>query len=185
MSAWRRTPGQLTYTLICCNRLLPQPSRVNNNYQVAVLCMAAGVWVRCNTDPTKPTELLSLSRASSDAFSVKPDTNPFVLSLAGGSPSPKASAPIEFGMAAFSLDGVEAEQISAVKPAGAAPKSTGAVDGVYAISAGSGAAVESGVPAGSAAVPAAVAVPLESLLVMVVTDEGHIWCVTFSPQEGF
>lgn len=42
---WRRTPNQLTYSLLGLHKLVPPPSRVNNNATISLLCAAASAWV--------------------------------------------------------------------------------------------------------------------------------------------
>lgn len=58
VSVWRRTPNQLTYSLLGLHKLVPPPSRVNNNATISLLCAAASAWVRpklmtapCNREP--------------------------------------------------------------------------------------------------------------------------------------
>ena len=46
MSVWRRTPNQLTYSLLGMHKLVPPPSRINNNATISLLCTAASAWVR-------------------------------------------------------------------------------------------------------------------------------------------
>ena len=52
---WRRQPGQLNYTIITIHKLVPPPSRISNNATVNILCLAASLWLRCNTDPSRNT----------------------------------------------------------------------------------------------------------------------------------
>ena len=46
LSVWRRMDGQLTYQLLGLHKLIPPPSRVNNNATLSMLCAAAAIWVR-------------------------------------------------------------------------------------------------------------------------------------------
>jgi hypothetical protein len=48
---WRRTSGQLTYSLLGLHKLVPPPSRVNSNATISLLCAAAAAWTRCDADP--------------------------------------------------------------------------------------------------------------------------------------
>ncbi|KAK9829709.1 hypothetical protein WJX72_007460 [[Myrmecia] bisecta] len=57
LSIWRRQPSQLSYTLLHISKLVPPPSRINNNAVLSLLCISAAVWVRCNTDANRSTVL--------------------------------------------------------------------------------------------------------------------------------
>ncbi len=46
ISVWRRMPNQLTYSLLGLHKVVPPPSRVNNNATISLLCAAASAWVR-------------------------------------------------------------------------------------------------------------------------------------------
>ncbi|BDA45713.1 probable WD repeat-containing protein 11 at C-terminar half [Coccomyxa sp. Obi] len=53
ISIWRRTEGQLTYSLLGLHKLVPPPSRVNNNSTLSLLCAAAAAWWRCDIDANR------------------------------------------------------------------------------------------------------------------------------------
>ena len=54
VSVWRRTPNQLTYSLLGMHKLVPPPSRINNNATISLLCTAASAWVRPALLPQSP-----------------------------------------------------------------------------------------------------------------------------------
>jgi len=60
---WRRTPNQLTYSLLGLHKLVPPPSRVNNNATISLLCAAASAWVSHTPYPfgLSPSAQLSVS----------------------------------------------------------------------------------------------------------------------------
>lgn len=71
LSVWRRQAGQLSYNLFTTHKLVPPPSRVSNNAVVSVLCLAASVWLRCNTDPSRSTVVNPLGHTTT-AFEALP-----------------------------------------------------------------------------------------------------------------
>ena len=44
MSVWQRRAGGLTYAAVAWHKLLPPPSRINNNAVVATISAVAAVW---------------------------------------------------------------------------------------------------------------------------------------------
>ena len=58
LSIWRRQPGELTYSVLCYNKLTPAPSRINSNATVNVLSVAASTW-RPGLSPSTPGTHLS------------------------------------------------------------------------------------------------------------------------------
>ena len=73
LSMWKRQPGQLNYTIISIHKLVPPPSRISNNATVNVLCLAASLWLRCNTDPSHET-LVSPLHHTTTSFGPLPTT---------------------------------------------------------------------------------------------------------------
>lgn len=59
MSVWKRSEGQLTYSLAGMHKLVPPPSRITNNATVNLLCLAASPWQRCLADAPHDTVLRS------------------------------------------------------------------------------------------------------------------------------
>lgn len=55
MSLWRRRAGGLTYTAVAWHKLLPPPSRINNNAAVATISAVAAVWRPPADDDTTGT----------------------------------------------------------------------------------------------------------------------------------
>lgn len=59
LSIWRRTEGQLTYSLLGLHKLVPPASRVNNNSTLSLLCASAAAWVRCDIDALRGSDSAS------------------------------------------------------------------------------------------------------------------------------
>ena len=89
---WKRQPGQLNYTIISLHKLVPPPSRISNNATVNVLCLAASLWLRCNTDPSRNT-LVSPLHHTTTSFgplsTAKSGKQP------GASPRAASSSPVQ------------------------------------------------------------------------------------------
>ena len=51
VSVWQRTQEQLSYTMLGLHKLVPPPSRINNNATLSLLCIAAAPWQQGAADP--------------------------------------------------------------------------------------------------------------------------------------
>lgn len=72
LSIWRRTQGQLTYSLLGMHKLVPPPSRVNNNATLSLLCAAAAAWVRCDADALRSSDSASVAGGAFDPLDSLP-----------------------------------------------------------------------------------------------------------------
>ena len=70
VSTWVRQAPGLTYTMLSSHRLVPPPSRVNNNAVVTLLSLTAAPWNHITTDPTHSPILHPLSKT--DAVAAPP-----------------------------------------------------------------------------------------------------------------
>lgn len=189
LSVWKRQPGQLNYTIMTIHKLVPPPSRISNNATVNILCLAASLWLRCNTDPSRNTLVAPLHHTTTSFGPLLPAT-----SGKGGPTETAQSRPAQKeGIAgapghAASSNGAQ-ERGSG--PANKAESKTSLVAGTEpqvtkTIGDASGADTSLSVKTDQS-FPASTPSPAktdnsiaqkqdrESLLVMTVSDDGHVW----------
>ena len=177
LSMWKRQPGQLNYTIISIHKLVPPPSRISNNATVNVLCLAASLWLRCNTDPSRNT-LVSPLHHTTTSFGPLPTAKSG--KQPGASPRAASSSPSGTGPSAAEADksNLGSSLNLEAQPSGS---DSSAADAAARLS------VKTATAGGSAGIPppASNLQPTsshqdqkddqESLLVMTVSDDGHVW----------
>lgn len=189
---WRRQPGQLNYTIITIHKLVPPPSRISNNATVNILCLAASLWLRCNTDPSRNTLVTPLHHTTTSfgplpiATSGKP-AGP-APGAASNSPQQNQSVPAALNTAADSP-----------RASGSSPGLNTQLSGSESAAAGAAARLTVKTEVTNASTgsrsPVSVLPPTpkaeerqkedhESLLVMTVSDDGHVWQWNV-PLQGF
>lgn len=175
---WKRQPGQLNYSIISVHKLVPPPSRISNNATVNVLCLAASLWLRCNTDPSRNT-LVSPEHHTTTSFG--PLSPAKSGKQAGPSPGAAPSSPLQNQGATGALD-AEADNSRSALDSEAQP--SGSDSSAAKLS------VKTEVNSASAGSRSPDNVlqstsnhhhhqgqkeDQESLLVMTVSDDGHVW----------
>ena len=181
LSMWKRQPGQLNYTIISIYKLVPPPSRISNNATVNVLCLAASLWLRCNTDPSRDT-LVSPLHHTTTSFGPLPTAKSG--KQPGASPRAASSRPVQdpSGAAPSDAEADKPNSGSSLNPE-AQPSGSGssAADAATRLTVKTTAAT-----AGAGSHPPASDLQStsshqgqrddqESLLVMSVSDDGHVW----------
>lgn len=155
------------------HKLVPPPSRVSNNAVVNILCLAASVWLRCNTDPSRSTLVSPLGHTTT-AFEPLPGgrTKSSDAGINGQSQATKENDP----------DAIQA-----------APQSRAAADNANVTNALAKLNVQPPTSRPQDAQQHAGLNPgrkdlerqdQESLLVMTVSDDGHVWQWNV-PLHGF
>ena len=184
LSVWKRQPGQLNYSIISINKLVPPPSRISNNATVNVLCLAASLWLRCNTDPSRST-LVSPLHHSTTSFAPLPSARPGNQQSSGNgaathSPARGPDSDTHSGAAGTEADpSRETGGASASQPldiAAAQEASDAVADlSIKTESASSASAAQSSSSLTTADATFTQKQDRESLLVMTVSDDGHVW----------
>lgn len=178
LSLWRRQPGQLNYTIISIHKLVPPPSRISNNATVNVLCLAASLWLRCNTDPSRNTIVSPLQHTTTSFFPTARSGK-----QAGASPGAASSSPVQNPSTTPALD---AEADSPNSGSSADPKPSHVDSSAADAAARLSVKTEVTDAAAGQHSPVSVLQPTssqhqgqendqESLLVMTVSDDGHVW----------
>ncbi|MCJ1241767.1 hypothetical protein MMC14_009773, partial [Varicellaria rhodocarpa] len=173
---WKRQPGQLNYTIISIHKLVPPPSRISNNATVTVLCLAASLWLRCNTDPSRSTLVTSPHHTTTSFAPLSP-------AKAGKQPGAVPNSSLQ------SQDAVHSQK--AESESGHPGKHASSSNESMATDAAAGAlgtlSVKTDLAAASVQPHSPVSVlqsmssqqthreDQESLLVMTVSDDGHVW----------
>ena len=163
---WRRQPGQLNYTIISIHKLVPPPSRISNNATANVLCLAASLWLRCNTDPSRNT-LVSPLHHTTTSFAPLPMAK---LGKQPGSDSGTvSSSPLQKGHVTGNSSselGPQAKPVPSINDSLAAPEAAGTAAMLR---------VRTAAAANSVDFSSSNREDRESLLVMTVSDDGHVW----------
>ncbi len=171
------------------HKLVPPPSRISNNATVNILCLAASLWLRCNTDPSRNTLVTPLHHTTTSFGPLPPATS------GKGGPSGAAQsrpaqgegtaeAPEHAGSSTDAHEGgkgpantAESKASPAAEPEPQASKTAGDASGTAARLS---VKTEQSFPASTSS-PAradnniAQKRDRESLLVMTVSDDGHVW----------
>lgn len=174
---WKRQPGQLNYTIISIHKLVPPPSRISNNATVNVLCLAASLWLRCNTDPSRNT-LVSPIHHTTTSFA------PLLMAKSGNQPgadpgatssSPQQKADASGSSNSSSGMGPQAKPLASSDDSSAAHEAADVAARLR---------VRTDVAANSVDSSSPNREDQESLLVMTVSDDGHVWQWDM-PLHGF
>ena len=181
LSMWKRQPGQLNYSIISIHKLVPPPSRISNNATVNVLCLAASLWLRCNTDPSRNTLVSSLHHTTT-SFGPLPTAKSG--KQPGASPGAASSSPVQ-DQSRTGLSDAEAGNMNSgsslnpeAQPSGSDSSTADAAarltvkTAVADAGAGSHRPVSDLQPTSSHQDQRD---DQESLLVMTVSDDGHVW----------
>ena len=189
LSVWKRQPGQLNYSIVTIHKLVPPPSRISNNATVNILCLAASLWLRCNTDPSRNTLVTPLHHTTTSFGPLAPATagKGGPSGAAQGRPAQKEGTAGGPDHAASSSDAQEGARKLASKAestaspvAGTQPQASKPAGDASGAAAGLSVKTEQSFPASTSS-PAKADSSIaqkhdrESLLVMTVSDDGHVW----------
>lgn len=158
------------------HKLVPPPSRVSNNAVVSILCLAASVWLCCNTDPSRSTIVRPLGHTTT-SFGPLPDSgakgggNRHIGANGqnGGNLAPSSASDAAEGATSQGMQRGEAEAgTNPLAKLNVPGSSTHADEHLGSNFGGTGGQRED----------------QESLLVMTVSDDGHVWQWNV-PLHGF
>ena len=187
LSVWKRQPGQLNYSIMTIHKLVPPPSRISNNATVNILCLAASLWLRCNTDPSRNTLVTPLHHTTTSFGPLAPATSGKggPSGTAQSQPAQKegtAGAPDHAASSSDAQEGgrglVNKAELTGSTIAGKEPQASKTAEDASGATAR--VKTEQSFPA-SPSSPAkadnsmAEKQDRESLLVMTVSDDGHVW----------
>ncbi|KAL3161421.1 hypothetical protein ABBQ32_010311 [Trebouxia sp. C0010 RCD-2024] len=188
LSMWRRQPGQLNYTIISLHKLVPPPSRISNNATVNILCLAASLWLRCNTDPSRNTLVTPLHHTTTSFGPLAPATSGKNTGPAPGAASNSPGKNQRAAAAEADDSNPRSSPDSRTQPSG---NDSSAAESTARLS------VKTEVTNASIGSRSPVSVlpsmpnpsqdqkeDHESLLVMTVSDDGHVWQWNV-PLHGF
>lgn len=198
LSVWKRQPGQLNYSILTIHKLVPPPSRISNNATVNILCLAASLWLRCNTDPSHSTVVNPLHHTTT-SFGPLPVASSGKGGAALQSPAQEGSTARPPGAAGGSKGEEQAPNRSEQQlegsgsAAGASsrsePQPGSAAEGVSDATATLSVKTEQRSSASASSLTRLddsvdQKKDQESLLVMTVSDDGHVWQWDI-PLHGF
>ena len=152
---------------------MPPPSRISNNATVSILCLAASLWLRCNTDPSRNT-LVSPVEHTTTTF------GPLGAAKEGMQPEAAANSPLKTSSTAGNGPGA-ASTSAAQQASSESPAADQAAAAVAQLSVNATASARSTAPHSPVSVLQSVDSEQtgtddhESLLVMTVSDDGHVW----------
>lgn len=171
------------------HKLVPPPSRISNNATVNILCLAASLWLRCNTDPSRNTLVTPLHHTTTSFGPLPPATS----AKGGPSGTPQSSPAQKEGTAGGSqhagssndaqeggIGPANKAESKASPVAGTEPQASKTVGDASGAAAGLSVKTEHSSPASTSS-PAKADSSIaqkqdrESLLVMTVSDDGHVW----------
>ncbi|MCJ1303500.1 hypothetical protein MMC08_006310 [Hypocenomyce scalaris] len=199
LSVWKRQPGQLNYSILTIHKLVPPPSRISNNATVNILCLAASLWLRCNTDPSHSTVVNPLQHTTT-SFAPLPVASSGKGGAALQSPAQEGSTAQPKGTAGGSKGEEQASKRSEQQQGSGSGSAVGASSRSEPQPSNTAEDVSDATATLSVKTeqrPSASASSLtrlddsvdqkkdqESLLVMTVSDDGHVWQWDI-PLHGF
>lgn len=181
LSVWRRQAGQLSYSLLAMHKLVPPPSRVSNNAVVNILCLAASVWLCCNTDPSRSTQVSSMGHTTTSFDPLPSGGGKGGLTHTGAKgPDGGRAAPKELS----STGAAQTATSQAASQSNEAHADADVTDALTKLNLQPHANDAKQQPVSDYGGKECQRKDLESLLVMTVSDDGHVWQWNV-PLHGF
>ncbi len=171
------------------HKLVPPPSRISNNATVNILCLAASLWLCCNTDPSRNTLVTPLHHTTTSFGPLAPATSAKGGPIGTGQSRPAqkegtAEVPDHAGNSNDVQEGgrepANKAESKASHVAGTEPQASKTAGDASDAAAILSVKTEQSSPASTSS-PAkadnsiAQKQDRESLLVMTVSDDGHVW----------